>query len=89
LLRRALLHAYLLGLEEPALHRLVEPVVDVMGDVYKHLPPQRSFVEGVIRGEEENYFSTLVPSWPPSRRAGFCPERRPSLSTTPTAFRSK
>ncbi len=59
LLRRALLHAYLLGLEEPALHRLVEPVVDVMGDAYKHLPPQRSFVEGLIRGEEENYFSTL------------------------------
>jgi alanyl-tRNA synthetase len=59
LLRRALLHAYLLGLEEPALHRLVAPVVDVMGDVYEHLPPQRSFVEGVVRGEEESYLSTL------------------------------
>ena len=59
LLRRALLHAYLLGLEEPALYRLVEPVVAVMGDVYEQLPPRRAFVEGVIRGEEEHYLSTL------------------------------
>ncbi len=58
-LRRALLHAYLLGLEEPALYRLIEPVVDVMGGVYAHLPPQRAFVEGVVRIEEENYLATL------------------------------
>ncbi|UCH78354.1 MAG: alanine--tRNA ligase [Candidatus Coatesbacteria bacterium] len=59
LLRRALLHAYLLGLQEPALHRLVEPVVAVMGGTYAHLPPQRSFVEGVLREEEEQYLATL------------------------------
>jgi alanyl-tRNA synthetase len=60
LLRRALLHAYLLGLEAPALYRLVEPVVAVMGDVYEQLPARRAFVEGVIRGEEEHYLSTLA-----------------------------
>ena len=59
LLRRALLHAYLLGLQEPALYRLVEPAVAVMGGVYTYLPKQRAFVEGVIRGEEENYLATL------------------------------
>jgi len=59
LLRRALAHAYLLGLEEPALHRLVEPVVAVMGGVYPHLKAQRATVERVVRGEEENFLATL------------------------------
>jgi alanyl-tRNA synthetase len=58
-LRRALLHAYLLGLEEPLLHRLVEPVVDVMGDVYPQLRQQQAFVEGVVKSEEERYLATL------------------------------
>jgi alanyl-tRNA synthetase len=59
ILRRALLHAYLLGLEEPLLHRLVEPVVDVMGDVYPQLAEQQAFVEGIVKGEEERYLATL------------------------------
>jgi alanyl-tRNA synthetase len=59
-LRRALLHAYLLGLEKPLLHRLVAPVVDVMGGVYPQLRQQQSFVEGVIRDEEERYLATLA-----------------------------
>ena len=60
ILRRALLHAYLLGLEEPLLHRLVEPVVDVMGDVYPQLRQRQAFVEGVVKSEEERYLATLA-----------------------------
>ncbi len=59
-LRRALLHAYLLGLEEPLLHRLVAPVVEVMADVYPQLRQQQAFVEGVVKGEEERYLTTLA-----------------------------
>lgn len=59
LLRRALLHAYLLGLEGPALYRLMEPVAAVMGDVYLHVRARREFVEGVVRAEEERYLTTL------------------------------
>jgi alanyl-tRNA synthetase len=58
-LRRALLHAYLLGLKDPVLHRLVEPVVAVMGETYGQLPKQRALVEGIIKSEEENYLTTL------------------------------
>jgi len=59
LLRRALLHAYLLGERDPALYKIVAPVVKVMGGTYPHLVAQRKTVEQLIRGEEENYLVTL------------------------------
>ncbi|AIZ44079.1 alanyl-tRNA synthetase [Deinococcus radiopugnans] len=59
ILRRASRHAYLLGLREPTLYRLVPLVVDSMGDAYPELRTEQARVEATIRSEEERFLKTL------------------------------
>ncbi|GGL83996.1 alanine--tRNA ligase [Deinococcus aerolatus] len=59
ILRRASRHAYLLGLKEPTLYRLVPLVVDSMGDAYPELRTEQARVEATIRSEEERFLKTL------------------------------
>jgi alanyl-tRNA synthetase len=59
LLRRASRHAWLLGLREPVLWRLVAQVVEAMGEAYPELADGRERIQGIVRAEEEQFLRTL------------------------------
>lgn len=58
-LRRASRHAYLLGLKEPTLYKLVPLVVEKMGMAYPELKTEQSRVEAAVKAEEERFLKTL------------------------------
>ena len=59
ILRRAVRHAWLLGLREPALVHVVEAVVEGMGDVYPELVHRREHLARTTRAEEERFLATI------------------------------
>ncbi len=59
ILRRAVRHAWLLGLREPALVHVVEAVVESMGDVFPELRHRRDHLVRTTRAEEERFLSTI------------------------------
>ncbi len=59
ILRRASRHAYLLGLKEPTLYRLVPLVVDKMAGAYPELRSEQARIEATIKSEEERFLKTL------------------------------
>jgi alanyl-tRNA synthetase len=59
ILRRAVRYSRNLGFREPVLFKLVQTLVDTMGDVFPELKTQQSVVERVIKGEEETFLQTL------------------------------
>jgi alanyl-tRNA synthetase len=59
IMRRAMRHGKLLGIEEPFLHRASSRVVDLMRDAYPELRESEAFVSRVIRNEEERFSETL------------------------------
>lgn len=59
ILRRAARYARNLGLREPALYKLVEVLVQTMGDVFPEIVRQQAIIERVIKAEEESFLQTL------------------------------
>ncbi len=59
LLRRAFRFGRELGFREPFLYKLVGVVINEMGDAFPEITQRRSFVEEVIRSEEERFGATL------------------------------
>ncbi|MCF8014404.1 MAG: alanine--tRNA ligase, partial [Chromatiaceae bacterium] len=59
IIRRAIRHGYQLGQTAPFFWRLVEPLVEQMGDAYPELRERRAHVERVLRTEEERFADTL------------------------------
>ncbi len=59
ILRRAARHAKVLGFDQPFLCRMSEPVIATMGAAYPELVHRRTYIEGVIRSEEERFADTL------------------------------
>ena len=59
ILRRAVRHAYLLGVETPVMGGMVDAVVDVMGAAYPALVEQHEFIRDVIDREEVRFRETL------------------------------
>ncbi|MEK7712796.1 MAG: alanine--tRNA ligase, partial [Nitrospirota bacterium] len=59
IVRRASRHAKLLGVSEPVLYKLVEPVADFMGDTYPELLDEKDRAAKVLRFEEERFSRTL------------------------------
>ncbi len=59
LLRRAVRDAYQLGVEEPFMTSLIDPVIEVYEDPYPELEESRSHIETVI-GQEERSFQQTV-----------------------------
>ena len=80
ILRRAVRHAYLLGrTAEPTLYRVVERVVDTMGDVYPELVQRRQHLVATTRAEEERFLSTIEGGM--ARFEELAPERSTQGST--------
>lgn len=59
IIRRAIRHAVKLGATEPFFCRLVQPLVDVMGEAYPELIAAQSSIEHVLRQEEDQFAKTL------------------------------
>ncbi len=59
IIRRASRHAKLLGLGDPLLYRLVDSVVEAMGDVYPELAREQARASKVLLYEEEQFSRTL------------------------------
>lgn len=59
ILRRGARYGHQIGLNEPFLYKIVQPLVDFMGDVYPEIKAQRGKIELVIKTEEEQFGRTL------------------------------
>jgi len=59
IIRRGLRHGHKLGIAEPFFYRLVDVLVDEMGEAYPLLRERAGHVEDVLKGEEERFTETL------------------------------
>jgi len=59
ILRRAVRHGKLLGLNEPFMYKLTSTLVDMMGAAYPEIKTQAEHVSLVIKAEEESFGKTL------------------------------
>lgn len=59
LLRRAVFHGRLLGIEDAFLGRFIDAVNDVMGEAYPNLIENAALVKGIVSAEEERFSNTL------------------------------
>jgi alanyl-tRNA synthetase len=59
LLRRAVRHGRLLGVEDVFLLRLISRVIELMGEAYHEIVEHRQLIEGIVTSEEERFGTTL------------------------------
>jgi len=59
IIRRAIRHGHKLGLHEAFFHKLVQPLVDEMGQAYAELAQAQAQVERVLKQEEVRFAETL------------------------------
>jgi len=59
IMRRAIRHGYLLGLREPFMYKMVDTLVDVMGEQYSYLPEKAESIKASMKLEEERFFKTI------------------------------
>jgi alanyl-tRNA synthetase len=60
IIRRAVRHAWKLGVEAPVMPTMVDTTVEVMGDAYPELHKNHVFIRDVIGREEESFRRTLA-----------------------------
>jgi len=60
ILRRAVRHGYLLGLNEAFMYKLVDTLVEQMKEVYPYLETKAEAVKTQIQLEEERFFKTIA-----------------------------
>mgnify|MGYP005836969879 CR=1 FL=1 len=59
ILRRGCRYARNLGFTEPVLYKLVDAVIDTLGDTFPELITNKDVIQKVIKGEEESFLATL------------------------------
>ena len=59
ILRRAVRHSKMLGIEEPCLYRMTDRVREIMRSAYPELDERIAFVADVVKNEEERFFETI------------------------------
>lgn len=59
ILRRAVRHAWLMGMREPVLAEVVEAVIDVMSEPYPELREREGQITGLTQQEEERFLVTI------------------------------
>ncbi len=59
IVRRAVRHAYLLGVEKPVMSDLADAVITLMDDAYPDLAENRSLIKDALQREEEGFRKTL------------------------------
>ncbi|MBC7229122.1 MAG: alanine--tRNA ligase [Actinobacteria bacterium] len=59
IIRRAVRHGRLLGIEDLFLPRMAEVVIETMGGAYPELKQNAAFITAIVRSEEERFSQTL------------------------------
>ncbi|MDE0043279.1 MAG: alanine--tRNA ligase, partial [Candidatus Poribacteria bacterium] len=59
LLRRAVLYGKRLGMDQPFIYKIVDKVVDLLGDTFPDVKPRQDFVKRIVEGEERRFHQTL------------------------------
>ena len=59
IIRRAARHGHKLGIKEPFFYKLVQPLVDNLGNAYSELCAAQNRVEKVLENEEQRFSETL------------------------------
>ena len=59
IMRRAIRHGYLLGLREPFMYKLVDILVETMGEQYDYLGAKAEAIKTSMKMEEERFFMTI------------------------------
>ncbi|HLT36215.1 MAG TPA: alanine--tRNA ligase, partial [Enhygromyxa sp.] len=59
IMRRAIRHGTLVGLDEPFFHHVCQEVVERFADAYPHLREASAAIENAVQGEEESFRRTL------------------------------
>jgi alanyl-tRNA synthetase len=59
ILRRALRYARQIGIREPFVYRIVDPIVSLMGVFYPEIIPAAKNIKNILHGEEERFLETL------------------------------
>ena len=59
IIRRALRHGWMLGVRGDFFWKMVQPLVDEMGEAYPELAQKQSFIEDALRTEEQRFGETL------------------------------
>ncbi|MBN1499353.1 MAG: alanine--tRNA ligase [Spirochaetes bacterium] len=59
ILRRALRFGRYLGIKEPFIYKMVDPIVEIMGDYYPELKAAAPNIKNVLMGEEKRFLETL------------------------------
>lgn len=59
IMRRAMRHGNLLGMNKPFIYKIVEKLSDVMGEAYPELARGQKMVEETLKMEEERFLRTL------------------------------
>ena len=59
IMRRAIRHGYLLGLREPFMHKMVDTLVETMGEQYTYLGERAESIKASMKLEEERFFKTI------------------------------
>ena len=60
ILRRAVLYGKKLYMNEPFIYRLVDKVIDILGDVFTDVLPRKDFITRTIQAEENRFHQTLA-----------------------------
>ena len=60
ILRRAVLYGKKLEMDEPFIYRLVDKVVELLGDVFPDVLPRQEFIKRTIQAEENRFHQTLA-----------------------------
>jgi len=59
ILRRAVRHAKMLGMNDPFLYKILPSVNKIFGDIYPELLERSDFVSKVVKNEEERFLETI------------------------------
>ncbi|MCZ6715916.1 MAG: alanine--tRNA ligase, partial [Gammaproteobacteria bacterium] len=59
IIRRAIRHGFMLGMEDPFFHKLVKPLVKEMGKAYPELKKAQPHIEKMLLQEEQRFAETL------------------------------
>ncbi len=59
IMRRAMRFGKKLGTKEPFMHKLIDMVVEQMGETYPEIVQNRDMVVNIVKNEEEQFFETL------------------------------
>ena len=59
ILRRAVRHAKMLGMEDPFLYKILPSVNKTFGEIYPELVERSEFVSNVVKNEEERFLETI------------------------------